>query len=428
MHFFIGTLNLIAIIFIIWSWYKRQSESSIKVFFFPALIIKLLAGLLLGLVYKFHYGSGDTFVYFGDAMVLAEIAYGSPIEFIKIIFGASAENLAFSGQPRALFFVKILSLPAIITFKNYWISGLYISLFSFFGTWELTKRCNKLVPETNTYAVVAFLFYPSFVFWSSGVLKEPVTVGCLYLCLAIYLPFLIRNEKLKVRDICLSILMLAVVLQLKFYYAVVFIPLLFVAIVNTYLKKRNPHLDDRIYLQFVLSIILIILFYFPISYFQPLLNFQNILTSIVRNHDWYLVRGAIPIDSYIHFADLKPELFSFLKNFPLALFSGLFRPTIFDANNVFQFLAGVENSLLLVISVISVFNIRIVKKSKDLYLIFILSLYILILASILAFAAPNFGTLMRYKVAFLPFFAYLVFCGNPILARFNLNHRNIKFY
>lgn len=423
MPFLIGTLNLIAIILIIWSWYERQSESSIKVFFFPALILKLSAGLLLGLVYKFHYESGDTFVFFADALVLAEAAYSSPIEFIKIIFGASVENLAFADQPRALFFVKILSLPAIITFKNYWISGLYISLFSFFGTWKLAKLLCELVPDTKIYALVAFLFYPSFVFWSSGVLKEPIAVGCLCLCLVIYFPYLMHHEKLKVGDACLSILMLTVVLQLKFYYAVVFIPLLLVAIVNTYLKKRNKHLEDRIYLQFVLSIFLIILLYFPISYFHPLLNFQNILASIVRNHDWYLVNGAIPIDSYIHFADLKPELFSFLRNFPLALFSGLFRPTIFDANNAFQFLAGVENSLLLVLFVISLFYIRLVRKSKDLYLIFVLSLYILILASVLAFAAPNFGTLMRYKVAFLPFFVYLVFCGNPILSRFKMNRR-----
>lgn len=416
MYFLIGAFNIIAVMLIIRYWYKRHCESSIKAFFFPALVIKISAGLLMGVIYKFYYEGGDTFIYFKDAIVLADAAYNAPLEYWKIIFGTSVGNLAYTDQPRALFFVKILSLPAIITFKNYWISGLYLSLFSFFGTWKLASLLSRLLPNTKIPAVIAFLFYPSFVFWSSGVLKEPVTVGCLSLCLVIYLPYLLNNKKISLTDFFSSILLLTVVLQLKFYYAVVFIPLLFVGIVISYLKARIEFIKSSVYLQCILSILLLIMLYFPISYLHPLLNIQNILFSIVRNHDWFLMNGAIPIQDYIHFVELKPELFSFIRNFPLALFSGLFRPTIFDAHNPFQYLVAVENLFLIILFVASFFNSKAFWKSKNLYLIFILSFYIFTLACVLAFAAPNFGTLMRYKVAFLPFLVYLILAKNPIIS------------
>jgi hypothetical protein len=35
-------------------------------------------------------------------------------------------------------------------------------------------------------------------------------------------------------------------------------------------------------------------------------------------------------------------------------------------------------------------------------------LYIVLLAALLALSSPNFGALSRYKVAFVPFFVYLL--------------------
>ncbi len=37
-----------------------------------------------------------------------------------------------------------------------------------------------------------------------------------------------------------------------------------------------------------------------------------------------------------------------------------------------------------------------------------LLLYTVLLATLLALSSPNFGTLLRYKVGFLPFLAYLL--------------------
>ena len=39
------------------------TDSANKMYFFPALSLKLVGALSLGFIYQFYYGSGDTFVY-----------------------------------------------------------------------------------------------------------------------------------------------------------------------------------------------------------------------------------------------------------------------------------------------------------------------------------------------------------------------------
>lgn len=415
MNFLIGVINIFLITSIVFFLYKSVNKASIKPYFLPALFWKLLAGLILGLVYRYYYDSGDTFLFFEDASALADMAYKSPANYIKILFGNSLESLHYSDQPRALFFVKILSLPAIITLKNYWLSGLYFSLFSFWGMWKLTDSFSTVFPKSLKLAVFAFLFYPSVVFWSSGVLKESIIMGCLSLCLVVYLPYIIDQKAVRRRNIIISIFLLLIIWQLKFYYATVLIPLLLVSIAVTYLKAKWLYIQNRYFLQFIVSLFLLIIFYFPVSFLHPLLNAENILREIIRNHDWYLIDGILPIDGYIHYSELKPELGSFVRNFPLAFFSGLFRPLISDGNNLFQFLVGIENTLLFFLCSGALFRIAELKISKYFYIVMMLILYIAILATILAFAAPNFGSLMRYKIAFLPFLVFLVTVNNSLV-------------
>lgn len=415
MDFLIGVINISLITSIVFFWYKSLRNPSIKPYFLPALFFKLFTGLILGLIYRYYYDSGDTFLFFEDASALADLAYKSPAVYIENLLESSVRGLNYAHQPRALFFVKILSLPTIITCKNYWLSGLYFSLFSFFGMWKLTDLLSTAFPKLIKPAVFAFLFYPSVVFWSSGVLKEPVIMGCLSLCLAIYLPYLLEQKSVKLSGIIISVFLLLIIWQLKFYYAAVLIPLSLVCIAIVYLKGKWLYIQNRYFLQFILSLLLLVVFYLPLSFLHPLLNLENILAEIIRNHDWYLIDGTIPTKGYIHYSELKPELGSFVRNFPLAFFSGLFRPLIFDANSLFQFFVGIENTLLFILFLGALWRINQLKISKYFYMVMMAILYIAILATVLAFAAPNFGSLMRYKIAFLPFLVYLITVNNPLV-------------
>ncbi len=431
MALLVGFINIFAIAIIVYYWRKRLSPSPIKTFFLPALLLKLGAGLLLGLIYRFYYHGGDTFVYFEDAEILANLAYQSPFSYLKAWGGSPIATLNYADQPRALAIVKIISIPAIITFKNYWITSIYLSLFSFFGMWRLAVLLSLVQDNFKYPAVVAFLFYPSIVFWSAGVLKEPVIMGCLSICLVIYLPYILMQERLRFSQFLLSLLLMFIIWQLKFYYAAAFVPLLFAVVINAFIKNTSPRYRDSLAWQIIFTILVPLLSYFIMSGINPMLNIENLFTEILKNHDWYLVNGALPLEGYIHYTELAPNMHSFIKNAPLSLISGLFRPLAFDAHNLLQILAGLENTLLLILFVAALLKVYKLKHSRHIYLFFLTVIYIGVLATFLAIAAPNFGTLMRYKIAFLPFLVFLILVDNPLLRMWKprisgLRHREEK--
>ncbi|MEJ7664131.1 MAG: hypothetical protein WKG07_33680 [Hymenobacter sp.] len=59
-----------------------------------------------------------------------------------------------------------------------WLNAAYLSLFAFVGCWQLVASAGPGVSETPAGAgVLAFVLWPSVVYWASGVTKEAVVLG-----------------------------------------------------------------------------------------------------------------------------------------------------------------------------------------------------------------------------------------------------------
>src|SRR6186713_956845 len=56
-------------------WFWKRELSSLKIYFWPALILKAVAGIALGFLYSRYYTIGDTFQYFEDGKKLAALAH-----------------------------------------------------------------------------------------------------------------------------------------------------------------------------------------------------------------------------------------------------------------------------------------------------------------------------------------------------------------
>src|SRR5687768_1826823 len=64
---------------------SKQAQLPGKIFW-PALAVKLLAGIALGLVYSGYYSAGDTWVYFKDGAVLAGLAKSDPGAYLGLLW------------------------------------------------------------------------------------------------------------------------------------------------------------------------------------------------------------------------------------------------------------------------------------------------------------------------------------------------------
>ena len=397
----------------IWLIYKKSRMLPLQRFFFPAILIKLSAGVLLGLLYQWHFKGGDTFNYFHDAAILSTQA----TEDFSAYFGALGANtlaeglpagLYFTHQPRALFFSKLVSFFTLITYQNYWLTALYLSLLSFLGIWYLANQLVKYYPKTRIAAAIAFLFFPSFVFWGSGVMKESIALPAICILVGLTLCSL-KKSQISVKEIVLIILVSGIIFwllwQLKYYYFGVLTPVLGTTLLATFIsKKAKVH---SIYLRASMWLIIFAALLGMASFVHPNLQFGNFARALVQNHD--LIFNASAPENVIHFEALAPTWKSLLKNSPEALVSGLFRPFIWETHTFLQFLFALENTLLCLLTFMAIFQIGQLKiNGNDKMLLLAVVIYIVLLATLLALASPNFGSLARYRVGFLPFLVYIV--------------------
>lgn len=109
-----------------------------------------------------------------------------------------------------------------------------------------------------------------------------------------------------------------------------------------------------------------------------------------------------------------------VASWPLAFFSGLFRPLPFDINNPFTALAAVENTVVLFLAFVALFRFRL-SYLRDSLVLWPL-LFTVMWTSIHGFIVlVNFGSGVRYKLQMWPFFLLLLICithkeGRKLLA------------
>jgi hypothetical protein len=394
------------------SWRYWKAQNMLKQFFWPALGAKLFAGVCVGLLYTCYYKVGDTFLYFHDGSMLADLARRDFTAYMRFIVKSEGAITGTFNEdsPRALLFVKIVSLFSLLSFDNYWIIASYFSLSSFLGSWFLVQRISDHFPEFNLSAVVAFLFFPSTVFWSSGLIKESLALASLFFLAGTFLDWWFQCNFSIVR--WLSVIFASWVMwALKYYIGAVFFPIVLTAlfykfILSRFLKRHND------WISFFAAMLIFIVLVTVASFSKPNIYPQRLLNRIVDNNNAYTTISA-PED-LIHFYELTPTAGNLLLNAPWALFSGLFRPFVWESGNVLQLLVSIENLLLLALSCIALYGIRNLLRSPYWILIFCTLSYIAALCIFITLSTPNFGTLARYRVGYLTFFIFLLCCDKRI--------------
>ncbi len=408
-------------------WVWRQESSSLKIYYWPALIVKVLAGITLGLLYTYYYSVGDTFQYFYDGTRLATLAQDDVRTYFTFLWSGDESFGVWTSLeltvPRALFLVKIVSVLCFITLNNYWIISLYFSLASFYGAWLLVRQIVALSPSSKQAAVVAFLFFPSVVFWSSGLIKESLAMASLFFICSLFINAW-QKKNLKLIEWTFMLVSFWILWNLKYYYLAVFLPTAMTGLVLhffvfPFLKTKKIIVRLMVW-SIVFTMLLIV-----VSFIHPNFYPRQFLEVIVSNNQTF-VQQSDPHD-VIQYYNLQPTALSILINSPWALFSGLFRPFVWEAKTIFQFLVAAENAIVFLLTISALLRWKEWLQSPLRLLVFSIVVYATILCVFLALSTPNFGTLVRFKVGFLPFLLLVILIDNPIAFRvFSFYERSIS--
>ncbi len=411
-------LNISIILAITYFLYNKAKGDVLARYFLPGLLFKFAAGISLGLIYKFYYHFGDTYAFQEGASILTDVAYSNPIQYLKIVLlndipKEASEIFALERQPRVFFITKLLSMAGIITYKNYWLSGLYFSYFSYVGMYYLANTLATYFPSKKRIAGIAFLLFPSVVFWSAGVSKESIVMGSLCFIVGFSIPFLTVSKKIWLPKVLLMTLFFWLLLKLKYYYVGVLIPVMAANFIVAALRFKFKSIQKNYFTHLGTWLVVFFLLLYLATNIHPNLSTKNFFKSVVETHN--LIYEKSNLEDLITYNKLEPNVKSFVSNIPWALFSGLYRPTFLDAKSKLQYWVAFENLVLMLLTIGALTRLFKITKYPHKILMFSAMVYIIILAIFMALSSPNFGTLVRYKIGFLPFFIFLISINNPII-------------
>jgi hypothetical protein len=401
--------NITLVLLSVFYFYRKFASKS-KALFFLALMLKIGAAISVGLIYTYYYPqSTDTWSYFNSACNLADLARTDLGDYLNFIFTnqhSSSDGHLLYVEDRTSLFVKFTSILCLAGGNSYWICAIYFSIISFFSSWYLYLQvCLWREPVSNAAAVSLF-FLPSVIFWGSGLIKETLALAGLYYLTSIFIRF-VTNGKLVAIHFLIALVALVVTWLFKYYWLAVFLVVLVPSVVVILLLRQRPCTVGRS--------ILIWIFFFLVtcvlgSFLHPNFYASRIFLVIVENHDRYVQLSSSA--NLIHFYKLTPDWLGMLTNSPWAVISGLYRPFFWEATSATSWLVAIENLFIFIFTLGALMSKR---NSSDWRTTFFILAYSILLCALLALSTPNFGTLSRYRVGFLPFFFFAVLWSNPLL-------------
>ncbi len=311
--------------------------------------------------------------------------------------------------------VRVVTLLSFITAGRYAVISLIFACIAFSGVWKLFLFFYEQYPHLHKKFAIAILFFPTFVFWSGGILKDTLCVASLgWITYALYEIFY-KKKRIVKNGIILFVFgyLLAV---LKVYILISYVPFFMLFIV----LKNIQGIKNKL-LKYLLA---------PALIAGCMYGFTSVLNSFDEELGAYAVNditasmkhlnGTIEAMDGNETADSNFDLGvgfdgtfnGLIKVAPVAIFTTFFRPFFWESDKISQLLASLESAILLFFSLYVIFKCRIFSFIKIILydpLIMFCFLFSLVFAMFVGASTLNFGTLVRYKIPCLPFYTICLF-------------------
>ena len=290
--------------------------------------------------------------------------------------------------------IRINALLYAISFRFYSVHILFMCFISFVGSILLFKAFPKQGKKQIYAATVACFLVPSLLFWSVGVLKEPLIVlglgGFLFYFRKIIMKF-------SISDLILLILSSLLLFCIKMYVFALILPLSLVL----FCCQRK---ENFILLKQLVSFVFLAAF--------CLLShtcFQGKQADVVRaitsqNQRFYNISIEANRPAF-HAPNLDGTAKSLVKNIPLALYNSMTKPFAYPVNNFAKACMNLETILLLLLLLVCLIFGNYRRFFKNNFALFCASVSICGFI-LIGLTMHDAVVLMRYKSIFLPFYVY----------------------
>jgi len=393
-------------------------NKALRTYFMWGIWLKIFGAIALGIIYNTYYG-GDTNLFFRDGGILWEILLESPSMGFRLLFFTEAGDNSpeiFQYVRRIYYYIdkhsfavlRISAVCSIFSFNTYTINAIFFAIMSFTGVWCIFRVWHHLFPQLVRPMGVAVFYIPSVIFWGSGLLKDTITLGALgWMFYGFYFGIILRKKM--VANILLLLLGVWVSNAIKQYILLIFVPSALLWIFLQY-RNRVKSRPLRVILLPVMMSIAVPAGFFAVNQIageQSQYSIDRVAANAKINSEWLEYVSQQQGGSGYSLGELDGSLGNMLVKFPQAVWLALFRPYIWEAGNPFMLLSALESFFFLLLTFRLVLTVNFGKLARqfvDHPILFFSLAFTLVLAFASAITSNNFGTVVRYKIPFMPFY------------------------
>ncbi len=403
----------------LWHQKKKIGANPIYRYYIWGLFAKIGASVLFALIYLYYYHGGDTIAYYESALTMKNLLFQSPIDWLQNEFGSnSPQNFSLftssTGYPLPYMYcdihtftaIRLFNILIIPAFNSFLLSSILVACFSYWGMWKMFLVFSNVYPKLEKSFAFAVLFFPSVLFWASGLLKDTITLSCTgWIVYCVYSVFIIKKSR--ILHGALMIINIYLILLIKPYIIIALLP----GALMWIFAQRIKTIKNSAFKTIILPCIIILCVFGGYAIIERLnaylgkFSIQKVATTaaIIQKdmHQSYYHGHGFDIGA------TQNTPIGYIEKSPIAITAGLFRPFIWESGNIVMLISGIENTVILVISVLMLLRnglVRILRRFITEPLLFFSLTYSAFFAFGVGISTSNFGALVRFKVAYLPFF------------------------
>ncbi len=271
--------------------------------------------------------------------------------------------------------------------------------------------CEEYPGLTKEFAW-SILFVPSVIFWSSGILKDPLTFSAVGWQTYSLWNIFIKKRNIKT-NILYYVISIFVIMKIKPYILYALIPGTIIWIVFDKIKSIEGGFLRMLIAPIFLAIGFIVfsLFYSNIGTKLGKYSVDEALDrAAITQHD--LATNTIYGDNKFDIGKFEPTIPGILSKAPQAITAGIYRPFIWEARTPFTLVSGLENLFLMVFGIWIIIKVGLLRTLYYIQrepLVFFGILFSIVFAFIVGLTTANFGALVRYKIPLIPLYLSSLF-------------------
>jgi hypothetical protein len=417
----------LVLFFIIRSKANSQPNEAYRLFYYRAFYFKVLCVILFTVITEFYFGGGDTGLFYQASKNLYT-AVQEDSDFFWLIL--KTEKLTLE-HPLTPFFLydnyaqditynymisssnffpgKFALIPSLLFSQSYLCINMVVGFFALGGAIRLYKFFRYFYPSLWRELAMAAVFLPGVAFWSSGLLKDPITFACIGFFLYSIVNIFFKKEKILISSL-VFVGSAYLLINIKIYILLAVV----LSLVVWFFAEFNKTIKERV-LRYIFTLLTFagsaLVAYFLLNY----------LTTFEAARDYkldtLLGNAEAQRSGYAQISEgLKNDSgFQINASNPISLFfesigATYFRPFVWEINTPIALLSATESAIFLMLTLYIMFK-RGVRNFFSVSFSDGRILMCFVFAMVFAFAVgsstTNFGALSRYKIPCTPF--YLVF-------------------